>query len=349
MVRRKTRLYMHAKKSKQWSSFKTFQKQCKIAFKRAEINHINDVIQKGLDENNSKPFWRYVKSRRQDSVGVPPLKKMGQLVNATKEKAQIMVEQFQSVFTRENDDLLPDTKKGARRAIPPLIITVDCVEKLLCGINIAKAQGLDQIANIMLKTCASQLAPAMATIFQASISTGKLPSDWLKANIARVYKKGDVHLPENYRPVSLTCVSCKLLEHIVCKHIIDHLERNKILTSLNHGFRSGYSWETQPVTTVHDLLGKFDVGAQIDMDFSKAFDTVPHQKLLHKMRQYGVDGNINAWLCDFLTNRKMKVAIDGEESDAVTVDSRVPQGIVLGHLLFLCHINDLPDVVKSTV
>ena len=234
---------------------------------------------------------------------MPPLKKMGQLVNATKEKAQIMVEQFQSVFTRENDDLLPDTKKGARRAIPPLIITVDYVEKLLCGINISKAQGLDQIANIMLKTCASQLAPAMATIFQGSISTGKLPSDWLKANIARVYKKGDVHLPENYRPVSLTCVSCKLLEHIVCKHIIDHLERNKILTSLNHGFRSGYSWETQPVTTVHDLLGKFDVGAQIDMDFSKAFDTVPHQNLLHKMRQYGVDGNINAWLCDFLTNK----------------------------------------------
>ena len=256
-------------KKKQWSSFKTFQKQCKKAFKRAEINHNNDVIQKGLDENNSKPFWRYVKSRRQDSVG-------RQLVNATKEKAQIMVEQFQSIFTRENDDLLPDTKKRARRAIP--IITVDGMEKLLCGINISKAQGPDQIANIMLKTCAPQLAPAMTTIFQASIITGKLPSDWLNANIAPVYKKGDVHLPENYRPVSLTCISCKLLEHIVCKHILDHLERIKMLASLNHGFRSGYSCETQLVTTVHDLLGKFDVGAQIDMvilDFSKAFDTVP--------------------------------------------------------------------------
>ena len=242
-----------------------------------------------------------------------------------------MVEQFQSVFTRENDDLLPDTKKRARRAIPPLIITVDGMEKLLCGINISKAQGPDQITNIMLKTCASQLAAAMATIFQASIITGKLPSDWLNANIAPVYKKGDVHLPENCRPVSLTCVSCKLLEHILCKHILDHLERNKILTSLNHGFRSGYSCKTQLVTTVHDLLGKFDIRAQIDMvilDFSKAFYTVPHQKLLHKMRQYGVDGNINAWLCDFLTNRKMKVhaVIDGEESDAVTVDSGVPPG-----------------------
>ena len=105
----------------------------------------------------------------------------------------------------------------------------------------------------------------MATIFQASIDTGKLPNDWLNANIAPVYKKGNVHLPENYRPVSLTCVSCKLLDHIICKHIFDHLERNKILTTLKHGFRSRYSCETQLVATVQDLLGKFDVGAQIDM------------------------------------------------------------------------------------
>ena len=206
MVRRKARLYKHAKRSNQWGSFKAFQKTCKKAFKKAEINHINNVIQKGLNENNPKPFWRYVKSRRQDNVGVSPLKKMGQLVNDSKEKAQILVEQFQSVFTRDDDQQLPDTKKRARRPISPLRITTDGVEKLLRGINTAKAQGPDRIANIMLKTCASQIAPAMTNIFQRSVDSRKLPADWLNANISPVYKKGDVHLPENYRPVPHLCL-----------------------------------------------------------------------------------------------------------------------------------------------
>ena len=231
MVRRKSRLYKHAKKSNQWNTFKTFQKTCKKEFKKAEINHFNNVKQ-----NNGKPFWHYVKSRRQDSVGVSQLKKMGQLVNDSMEKVQLLVKQFQSVFTHDDDQRLPDIKKRARRPISPLHITITGVEKLLRGINTAKAQGPDRIANIMLKTCASQLAPALTNIFQRSIDCRKLPSDWLNANVSPVYKKGDVHLPENYRPVLLTCVSCKILEHIICKHILDHLDRNKILTSLNYGF-----------------------------------------------------------------------------------------------------------------
>ena len=205
---------------------------------------------------------------------------------------------------------------------------------------------------MVLKTLADDVAPALAQIFQVSLDTGKLPQDWLSANVTCAFKKGDRHDPPNYRPISLTSVSCKILEHIIHTHIMSHLESHNILTKLNHGFRAGYSTETQLITTVQDLLTSFDLGKQIDiaiLDFSKAFDTVPHDRLLLKLHKYGIRGPIHDWLTSFLTERNMQVVVEGCCSDQTSVDSGVPQGTVLGPLLFLCHINDLPEAVKSQV
>ena len=126
---------------------------------------------------------------------------------------------------------------------------------------------------------APELAPIVHAIFTQSLDTGELPRGWSLANVAPIFKKSNRVLAENYRPVSLTCITCKLLEHIVCRHILDHVEDHKILTNLQHGFRSGRSCETQLITTTHDLLSSFNSKSQIDvaiLDFSKAFDTVPH-------------------------------------------------------------------------
>ena len=151
--------------------------------------------------------------------------------------------------------------------------------------------------------------------------TDDLPTDWTRANVAPVFKKGSKLQAVNYRPVSfwfwfcnqqdsftnmiaLTCITCKPFEHIICRHVLGHLEQHKILTELQHGFRSGRSCETQLITTFQDIAESYDkTGSQIDiavLDFSKAFDTVPHDGLLSKLKHYGIDKNIWQWISNFL-------------------------------------------------
>ena len=195
-----------------------------------------------------------------------------------------------AVFTHENVHL-PQEPSTNIPPMPDIIITTEGVASLLHGLNPNKATGPDDIPARILQLTANEIAPALQIIFQKPLDTGKLPLSWSQANIAPIFKKGDRSLASNYRPISLTSICCKILEHIIFTNILNHFDYLSVLTDIQHGFRSKHSTESQLIITTPDLAQSLNNKLQVDMiimDFSKAFDTVPHNRLLNKLNRYGI-------------------------------------------------------------
>ena len=184
------------------------------------------------------------------------------------------------------------------------------------------------------------------------LSTGTIPQDWRKARVSPILKKGARNKSDDYRPISLTSIVCKLMEKFVKDAVMAHIIQHNQLSPRQFGFINGRSTMTQLFNYFDkcvEIVSSGKVADVIYFDFAKAFDTVPHRRLLKKLEGYRINGELFNWIKAFLSDREQVIHVNGEESDTSTVISGIPQGSVLGPILFVLCINDLQDAVNSEI
>ena len=301
-----------------------------------------------------KKFFSFYKmSNTPKSIG--PLKVDDTIVSKDNDMVELLGNQFQSVFTIEDDSNIA--------LLQPQILTEvtmwelgnissETVRAYLKKLKPNKSEGPDGICARILKECEREIAIPLASIFSKSLRETKIPQDWKRAHIVPVFKGGDKSNVENYRPVSLTSLVCKTLESIIKDNIVEFLDENDIIKDTQHGFRKNRSCLTNLLDFFEVATESFDKGTQLDvsyLDFSKAFDRVPHKRLCLQMKCHGIGGSTLKWIETWLSGRQQRVLLNGNRSEWKGVLSGVPQGSVLGPLLFLIFINTIEDGVKSTV
>ena len=352
------------KKRNAWNKGKKWKRtEDKEEYKRLERETKRMIRRrkKGLEKSiakeakkNPKAYYAYINGRKNMRAKVGPLKveEEGEstMVVDSKKQAEVLNSFYSSGFTRSDGNIKEKEREVGTPEMTDVCLDEERVKSAILKLKDNSAPGPDAIPNKLLIETVNEVAKPLSLLFRKLLDEKRIPDEWREANVTPIFKKGSKSEPGNYRPVSLTSAIGKLMERLIKEDIESHLERNNLIKSSQHGFRHGRSPQTNLIEFMEQTTEWLDGGRSFDivfLDFAKAFDVVCHASLVVKLKAKGIDGNLLAWMEDWLKGRKQRVVVEGEVSESEDVESGVVQGSSLGGMLFIIFIDDIDDFIKA--
>ena len=335
-----------------------FRLECQNAVILAKESYLINLGNKVNNPNTShKLYWKIIQivMNKTRAPKIPPLLVNGVFIIISKAKAIY----FNEFFSHQckpiiNNSVLPVLSFFTNMKINRVTVESEEIVSLIRNINPNKATGSGGISGQMLLLCDDSIGIPLQIIFNNILTTSVYPDIWKIANVTPIFKKGDKQLIKNYRPISLLPISGKIIEKIIFNHLYLYLHTNKLITKNQSGFRPRDSTTNQLIYLIDEIHKAFDCTESFEvrsvfLDISKAFDKVWHEGLIFKLEQNGVSGPLLNLFKSYLNNRNQRVVLNGSFSELSIIESGVPQGSILGPLLFLIYINDLEKNIKSNI